>query len=285
MYALALMGEKRMEEPAGAALLEEAIALAPRANHPVYLAWALGVLANLLLRRRAVGEARSLLQEFLARGSARFGVFEAIVIYHSARAAVMAGDLDGAEAGFAAAENAARRTASPIGLSYAIFGKGSLAFARGNLAEARRCYDEALAMDTLVDPGVVSQDQYVLVKVCLAQGDVEAARGYAAAMEIAAERTASTGQREPAYIAFAHVASGLLAIADGRDGDAEPLFLAAIGTLTAIPIVDGVADVVDGLATCAGMRGDEARATRLTHLARGLRDGSRPVESVVDAVS
>jgi len=32
-------------------------------------------------------------------------------------------------------------------------------------------------------------------------------------------------------------------------------------------------------------RGDEARATRLTDLARGLRDGSRPVESVADAVS
>jgi hypothetical protein len=170
-------------------------------------------------------------------------------------------------------------------LSYAIFGKGNLAFARGNLVEARRCYDEALAMDTLVDPGVVSQDQYVLVKVCLAQGDVEAARGYAAAMEIAAERAASPGQREPAYVAFAHVASGLLAIADGRAGDAEPLFLAAIGTLTAIPIVDGVADVVDGLAACATARGDQIRATALADLAAGLRDGSRAVASVMDAIS
>ena len=67
--------------------------------------------------------------------------------------------------------------------------------------------------------------------------------------------------------------AGLVAVAEGRAADAEPLFMAAIETLAAIPIVHNVADAVDGLAACATARGDQARAARLTELAAGLLDG------------
>ena len=96
----------------------------------------------------------------------------------------------------------------------------------------------------------------------------------------AAERAASPRER-----ALAHVAAGLVAVAEGRAADAEPQFLTAIETFAAIPIVYCVAEAVEGLAACATARGDPGRATRLTQLAAGLLDGSRAVTSVLDAIS
>ena len=65
----------------------------------------------------------------------------------------------------------------------------------------------------------------------------------------------------------------------------EPRFVAGIESLVTIPMVDSVAEAVDGLVGCATARGDQDRAARLTDLARGLRDGSRPVESVAAAIA
>jgi tetratricopeptide (TPR) repeat protein len=284
MFALGQLGDQLLDVERGTPLLEQlehAVALAPRANQPVYLASVLSNLANLLLRRGAVDDARRLLEGFFAGGTAQFGLLEANLIYQAARAALVAGDLDRAEAGFAAAEDAALRRASPIGLTFVTFGKGRLAFARGNLVEARRWHERALEMSMLAAPRSVSLCHYFLAVLCAAQGDTEALAAHAAAVEDAAQRTAGPHQREPAYFAYAHVASGLVALAEGRVIDAEPLFLAAVKTLAPIPI----ADAVDGLAACATARGDEARAAVLAALAAGLRDGSRPVESIEGAVA
>ncbi|MEP6660639.1 MAG: NB-ARC domain-containing protein [Acidimicrobiales bacterium] len=280
LFALGRLGEKQMEQETGRVLLEQAVALASRANHPPYLGVALMPLASILMRRGAAADARQLLERFFVGGTAQFGLFEPNLIYQAGRAALTVGDLDRAEALYAKAEEAAHRTASPIGLASALFGKGCLALARGHLVDARRFANETLAIDVLVFPTEVIQDLYLLVQVCAAQGDTDGLKVYAAELDAAAERAASPRER-----ALADVGAGLVAVADGRVSDAESRFLAAVDTFTAIPIVYCVAEAVEGLATCAGRRGDEARATLLTELARGLRDGSRPVESAADAVS
>jgi hypothetical protein len=110
-------------------------------------------------------------------------------------------------------------------------------------------------------------------------------RAHAVALEDAVKRDVGPRQREPAYFAFARVVSGLVAIADGRVAHAEPLFRAAIETLAAIPIVEGVAAAVDGLAACATASGDQVRASALADLAAGLLDGSQSIDSVAEAVS
>jgi tetratricopeptide (TPR) repeat protein len=285
MFALGQLGDQLLEEERAMPLreqLEEAVALAPRANHPVYLASVLSNLANVLLRRRAFDEVRRLLEGFFVGGTAQFGLLEANVIYQAARAALMAGDLDRAAAGFAAAEDAAIRTASPIGLAFAAFGKGTLAFARGDLVEARRWHEQNVEMMTLAAPRGALLGHYLLAVLCAAQGDGSALAAHAAALEDArAQRVASPRQRERRYFAYADVASGLVALADGRVADAEPLFLAAIETRATVSL----ADAVDGLTACATARGDETRATMLAELAAGVRDGSRSVDSVAGAVA
>jgi uncharacterized protein HemY len=119
---------------------------------------------------------------------------------------------------------------------------------------------------------------YHLALLCAALNDVDALTEHATVLE-----AASDGSRYPQ--AHADLAAGLVALAHGRVGDAEARLLAAIDTLASIPIVESVADAVAALASCAGARGDEARATRLTHLAAGLRDGSRSVDSVAEVIA
>jgi ATP/maltotriose-dependent transcriptional regulator MalT len=211
--------------------------------------------------------------------SARRRLFEPNLIYQAGRAALAEGDLDRAEDLYARAEDAANRTASRLGLGFAFFGKASLSLARGHLMDARRFADDSLAIDALVLPSDVIQDLYLLVLVCAAQGDREGLTSYAAELDAAAQRAASPRER-----ALAHVAAGLVAVADGRATDAEPLFMAAIETFAAIPIVYCVAEAVGGLATCATVRGDLSKANRLNDLAAGLLDGSRAVESVLNAL-
>jgi len=57
-----------------------------------------------------------------------------------------------------------------------------------------------------VDPGAVTQDHYMLVKVCLAQGDLEAARAYARRWTTRRNETRARVNVIPAYFAFARVA-------------------------------------------------------------------------------
>ncbi|MEP6660640.1 MAG: adenylate/guanylate cyclase domain-containing protein [Acidimicrobiales bacterium] len=278
MFAIAQAAGKRLEEDAGAVLLEEAIALAPQAHHPVFFASALNGFVNVLLRRRAIDDARRRLEEVIAGGTAQFGLVEPMLLYQAARAAWMTADLDRAEAFLLAAENAAERTASQLGLSYVLFGKGVLAFARRDLAAARRWHEESLAIDALVDRGELPHHHYTLARICAMQGDVDALTHYATLLE-------GASMASPFARAHAGLAAGFVALANGRADDAEPRFLAAIDMLASIPMVDSVADAVDGLAACARARGDQVRASALTDLEGGLRDGSRPVESVADAVA
>jgi len=65
-----------------------------------------------------------------------------------------------------------------------MYGQGTLALERGDLVESRRCYAESWPLTCLVDPGAVTQDHYMLVESLLGAGDLEAARAYAAAMDI-----------------------------------------------------------------------------------------------------
>ena len=73
-------------------------------------------------------------------------------------------------------------------------------------------------------------------------------------------------------------------MAGDLDG-AEQLFMTAIETLAAIPIVLSVAAAVEGLAAWAAARGDHGRAARLPQLAAALLDGSRSVKSVPEALA
>jgi predicted ATPase len=277
MFALGQLGDLFMEEERGPPFFEQAIALGSRANRPVYLASVLNGLSNVLLRRRAIDAARRLLESFFAGSTEKCGVFEANLLYQAGRGALISGDLDGAEAWFAAAEVAARRTASLAGLSYAIFGKGRLASARGNLIEARRWHEEDLAICMLVSRREVLHCHYHLAVLCATLKDVDALAEHAAALEAACD-----GSRYPR--AHADLAAGLLALAHGRVGDAETRLRAAIDTLASIPIVESVTDAVRALASCATARGDQARASVLSELATGLRDGSRSVDSVANLV-
>ena len=97
----------------------------------------------------------------------------------------MAGELDRSEALLLAADDAAQRTASPIGRSYVVYGKGMLAFARGDLAAARRWHEEGLAIDVLVCRGELPHDHYSLARICAAQGDRDALNEYTTLLEAA----------------------------------------------------------------------------------------------------
>ena len=209
---------------------------------------------NVLLRRRAVGDARRLLEDSFAGGSAQFGLGEPMLLYQAARAALMAGDLDRAEAILLAAESAAERTASPAGRSYVVYGKGMLAFARGDLAAARRWHEEGLAIDGLVSRAELPHDYYSLARICADQGDIDALTKYVTLLERASAVEAPSAHLD--------LALGMVALASGRPDDAEPRFLAAIEPLVSIPMVDSVAEAVDGLA-CARARGDHAREAAL----------------------
>ena len=189
------LGGAHLEEgSAGAALLEGRRSRWPSSQPSVLPQWVLGALANVLLRRRGARSA----------GSWKVSSRRHRTVRAARGQCHLPGGPGRADGGRPRPRRSRVRGGRGRGYPHSVTDRPGVRGVREGNARFRprgpcrsvRCYDESLAMDTLVDPGVVSQDQYLLVKVCLAQGDVEAARGYAAAMEFAAELSPARDKRE-----------------------------------------------------------------------------------------
>jgi tetratricopeptide (TPR) repeat protein len=154
--------------------LQRALSLAGDAGHPAYVGWAAQVYLNVLFRRHDVAGAAKLLDEIFAFGSEQYGFLEGNLLYQRARQSRMIGDLSTAEDDCADAMTAALRTGSPVALSYAHFGQGQLARARGDLDQARRAFEHALDIDARIDRPDEIHDRMHLARICVAQGDVAA---------------------------------------------------------------------------------------------------------------
>ena len=113
--------------------LQRALSLADEADRPVYVAWPAQVYLNILLRRHDTKTAADLFDRILAHGSQQYGYLEGALLSTRARHSLTIGDYSTAEEQYAEAMTAALRTASPFAISYAEFGQGQLALARGDL--------------------------------------------------------------------------------------------------------------------------------------------------------
>lgn len=87
---------------------------------------------------------------------------------------------------------------------------------------------------------------------------------------------------DPWLQALAHFSLSYLNLFNGNPGDAEPEFTAALETFRSVGDRWGIAQVLDGLATLAGYRGEEERAVALTDEAIELVGQLGAVEEQAD---
>ncbi|MEU6737737.1 BTAD domain-containing putative transcriptional regulator [Streptosporangium sandarakinum] len=107
---------------------------------------ALTSLAELAIWRRDDGRAAGLVGEAMSLAEELGATTDlADLLCRRAELDVRAGDLDGARAGYERAAGFARRAGDPAALAGARLGLGEVARIRGDLTEARACYEAALA--------------------------------------------------------------------------------------------------------------------------------------------
>ncbi|MGV9596055.1 BTAD domain-containing putative transcriptional regulator [Streptosporangium sandarakinum] len=107
---------------------------------------ALTSLAELAIWRRDDGRAAGLVGEAMSLAEELGATTDlADLLCRRAELDVRAGDLDGARAGYERAAGFARRAGEPAALAGARLGLGEVARIRGDLTEARACYEAALA--------------------------------------------------------------------------------------------------------------------------------------------
>jgi tetratricopeptide (TPR) repeat protein len=258
--------------------LQRALSLADQADRPVYVAWPAQVYLNILLRRHDTTGAADLLDRMLADGSRQYGFLEGNLLYQRARHTLSIGDVSTAEQQYAEAMAAGLRTASPFAVSYAQFGRGDLARARGDLNQARRAHEEALQTTLRAAPRDAFIDRLALARICARQGDLAAAREHARSLE------ASFKKSHNAQVAGALVqAQGVIAEAEGRHLEAIINLVSAAEQFAALRIPSWVAGVVDDLTACRAV--DDDAGHQLQEAAAALRAGTMNVADVLPIVN
>jgi predicted ATPase/class 3 adenylate cyclase/DNA-binding SARP family transcriptional activator/tetratricopeptide (TPR) repeat protein len=258
--------------------LQRALTLAAQADRPVYVAWPAEMYLNFLLRRHDTKGAAELLDRLLADGSQQYGFLEGTLLAQRARHTLSIGDFSTAEEQYADAMTAGLRTASPFAVSYAHFGQGELARARGDLDQARRAYERALEIDLRICRREEFLERAILARICARQGDLPAAHEHVRLLEVSFKRS-----NNPQVVgSVAHV-QGVIAEAEGRHVEAITKLVSAAEQFAALHIPSWVAQVVDDLTTVTAI-GDDARH-RLQEAAAALRAGKMNVSDVLPIVN
>jgi predicted ATPase/class 3 adenylate cyclase/DNA-binding SARP family transcriptional activator len=257
--------------------MQRAMSLADQTDRPAYVAWAAQVYLNLLLRRHDAKGAADVLDRILADGSQQYGFLEGTLLSTRARHSLFIGDLATAEEQYADAMTAGLRTASPFAVSYAHFGQGDLARARGDLAEARRAYEQGLEIDLRTCRREEFMGRLRLVQLCARQGDLPAAREHARHLE------ASYKKSNDRHVggALTH-GQGVIAEAEGHHLEAVTKLVSAADQYAALSIPSWVAMVVDDLATFTAVD-DDARE-QLREAVTALRAGTLNLSDVLSIV-
>jgi predicted ATPase/class 3 adenylate cyclase/DNA-binding SARP family transcriptional activator len=254
--------------------LQRALSLADQADRPVYVAWAAQVYLNILLRRHDTRGAADLLNRILADGSQQYGLLEGTLLSTRARHSLTIGDFPTAEEQYADAMTAALRTASPHAVSYAQFGQGQLALARGDLDQARRAHEQALETALRATPRETFMDRAILARICVRQGDLPAAHEHARRLEASFKKS----NDRQAAASLAH-AQGVIAEAEGRHLEAVTKLVSAAEQCAAVAIPTWVAQVIDDLTACTAV--DDDTRQQLREAAAALRAGTMNLSDVL----
>jgi predicted ATPase/class 3 adenylate cyclase/DNA-binding SARP family transcriptional activator len=258
--------------------LQRALILADEADRPVYVAWPAQVYLNILLRRHDLRGAADLLDRILADGSQQYGFLEGNLLYQRARHTLAIGDWATAEEQYADAMTAGLRTASPFAISYAQFGQGDLARARGDLDGARRAHEAAFETALRASPREVFMDRMALIWIYVRQGDLPAAREHTRHLE-ASYKKSNNGQ----VAGTIKHAQGLIAEAEGRHDEAVTNLVASAEQFAAVHISSWVARVIDDLADCTSVDADSRH--HLQETAAALRAGTLNLSDVMPIVN
>jgi tetratricopeptide (TPR) repeat protein len=174
--------------------------------------------------------------------------------------------------------SAGLRTASPFAVSYAHFGQGDLARARGDLDQARHAYEQSLEIDLRTCRREEFMGRVLLARICARQGDLPAAREHARSLE------ASFKKSNNAQVAGALTqAQGVIAEAEGRHLEAVSNLVSAADQFAALRIPSWVAGVVDDLMACTAVDDDARR--KLQEASAALRAGRMDVADVLPIVN
>ncbi|CAN5541279.1 BTAD domain-containing putative transcriptional regulator [soil metagenome] len=226
--------------------------------------YAVNSYASVLLRERRLDEVEQLLAPRL-RSRDLYGASAALMQYQHARSRLVAGDLDGALAGFESAMRLAERFGLPLAIAFAWFGKGWVAERQHDFVTARDCLERSLIIglqygdwrDTLTDRGR-------LAVVCTKLGDLDAAREHALILSEVARQTPEAGE-----IAWCAHANGIIALAEGDIKAARALMFEALDAFAQTKMADGMADMLNDLLASL----PEHAVQQFNRLSIDVRDG------------
>jgi hypothetical protein len=229
---------------------------------PVVEGVALTYLFNYLLRARRHTDVRRLLDERLAFGTRRFGLYEAEILYQSARFSRQLGDTVAAEHALRAAQEAALRTGAVSGQSFALFGLATLALENDDPERALQLFEETLRLDQLVEPRETWADRLYIGVIACRLGRTELAATQLAALD---------GDGRPIVRQARDHLAGCVAALNGAAQVADDSFRSAAKGAATMGNNDYLADI---LAEWARYTPEVSRADLFRNLSAGLRSGS-----------
>jgi predicted ATPase len=243
-FAEFLVGDAHLDvaEPRIEHHLATAIELAEQQGCLPYAGAALNSYASLLIRQRRISDAEALLRPRL-RAESAYGAYEPFLRYQHARLLLANGDTEAAIVAYDDAMQAALRTAVPVAIGYAWFGKASLAYAQHDLVTARDCFERGLVIDAqLNDRRENLNDRIRLVQLCVAMGDLDAAREHATAItEI------SRNNPGPREVGAREQADGIIALASGDVVSAQHHLVQALNSFAPTQMTDIFAETLHTL--------------------------------------
>ncbi|GGL18136.1 ATP-binding protein [Planomonospora parontospora] len=234
------------------------------------MAQAISGLADIAGRRGERAKASSLTDQALAlaeRLGATLDVAE--LLHRRADGRLRDGDTAGARADYERAAELGRRAGAWEVLAAAHLGLGEIARFRGDLDEARRSCEAALAQ---CSAGWFDVEE-TRARVCIALGWVAEAEGDAAGALAWYRRAFTTGRGTRDLTLAARVAEGLAGVAMlERDGERAALLLGAGAALRGLPSADDP-DAVRVAARCRALIGDAAYEAARARGAEAVRGG------------
>jgi tetratricopeptide (TPR) repeat protein len=181
-------------------------------------------LASLYITKLDLDAARPLLERGMELAEESGGVLvKAAVLERCGNLSLIEGNLDGAEDSFTQALDLYREVGFAAGTAWGLKHLGTLAWKRGDLAQAQERYREAVKiLKKLGDRAYLCEAQRSLAELLVDDGRIDEAERFAL------EARETVGPQDALSQITTTFALGVVRAAQGRDEEAEALFLSAL---------------------------------------------------------